>query len=94
MKSFDKHLNQLRKDLFDAAFDPDVCGFATVNELAEASNLSWATVDNLYRGVTKDPRHRTIYKLAIAIKMDLELVGESLGRSVQHKVNRKKRVAA
>lgn len=74
---YKKHLKQLRRDIFDCAFDPDICGFATTNELAEASGLSWTTVDNLYRGITKYPRHATIYSLALAIGMDIQYVKEA-----------------
>ena len=76
MAGYATHLKQLRKDIFEAAFDPDICGFATTNELAEEAGLSWTTVDRLYRGLTKRPHHWTIYRLAKAVKMDIELVKE------------------
>jgi DNA-binding Xre family transcriptional regulator len=77
MSTFKQHLKQLRKDIFNAAFDEDICGFATVNELADAAGLSWQTVDNLYRGKTFEPRHSTIFKLCKAIQMDINLVEEN-----------------
>ena len=76
--TFNQHLRQLRRDIFDAAFDPDICGFATINELANSAGLAWTTVDNLYRGVTKDPKHQTIFKLCKAIQMDLDLAKEAI----------------
>jgi hypothetical protein len=78
MRHYKKHLNQLRKDIFEAAFDPDICGYATVNDLADAAGLDWVTVDRLYRGLTKRPAHKTILSLAKAVKMDLTLVKEVL----------------
>jgi len=67
-------LKQIRKDIFDAAFDPDICGYSTTNELAEEADLCWTTVDNLYRGVTKKPGWFTIVKLAKAVGMDVRLI--------------------
>ena len=75
---YERHLKQVRKDIFEAAFDPDICGFATTNDLAGTSGLNWDTVDNLYRGVTKRPAERTIFQLARAVGMDLALVKEAL----------------
>jgi hypothetical protein len=49
-----------------------------VNDLAAEAGLDWTTVDNLYRGVTKRPAHKTIFALARAVKMDLRLVQEAL----------------
>lgn len=85
MSSFFEVLKRIRKEIFDAAFDVDVCGFQTVNQLADAANLGWTTVDNLRCGSTKEPRLRTIYKLCKAVKMDIALVHEELG------IKRKKR---
>jgi transcriptional regulator with XRE-family HTH domain len=75
------HLKQLRRDIFDAAFDIDICGFTTINSLADAAGLSWTTVDNLYRGRTTEPRYSTIYKLAKAVKMDLRFVKEEFAKT-------------
>jgi hypothetical protein len=78
MTKYRQHLSQVRSDIFEAAFDPDICGFATVNDLAAEAGLDWTTVDNLYRGVTKRPAHKTVFALARAVKMDLQLVQEAL----------------
>lgn len=78
MSTFKSHLKQLRKDIFDAAFDEDICGFSTINELADAAGLSWQTVDRFYRGITFEPRHSTIFKLCKAVQMDITLVDTSL----------------
>ncbi len=71
-------LKQIKSDIFEAAFDEDICGFECVNHLAEEAGLSWQTVDNLYRGKTKHPRFETIEKLAKAVGMDLKLVKHAL----------------
>ena len=80
MTGYKKHLAQLRKDIFEAAFDPDICGYATINELADNAGLCWQTVDRLYRNLTKRPSHQTIYGLAKAVGMDLQLVKEELAK--------------
>ncbi len=75
------HLKQLRKDIFEAAFDPDICGFATINQLADKAGLCWQTVDRFYRGVTFEPRYTTVRKLALAVGMDIALVQEELAHA-------------
>lgn len=70
---FSQHLKELRQEIFEYAFDPDICGFATINDLATTAGLSWQTVENLYRGVTKEPRHSTMWKLCVATGMDIAL---------------------
>ena len=80
MKSpFESHLYNIKREIFDLAFDINVCGFTTINSLATAANLSHATVKRLYEGDTREPRLSTIFKLARAIKMDLGLLKEELG---------------
>lgn len=81
MASYKQHLNQVRKDIFEAAFDPDICGFATINDLADTAGLAWGTVERLYRNETKRPAHSTIFALARAVRMDIELVKEELATS-------------
>jgi DNA-binding phage protein len=71
-------LEQIRREIFSVAFDPDICDFATVNDLADEAGLCWATVDNLYRGTTKEPRLSTFFKLCKAVGMDINLVKEGL----------------
>jgi hypothetical protein len=84
--SFDKKLTQVLSDIFEAAFDPDICAFDTINALAVEANLSWITVQNLYahyrrpKQGTKEPRFSTIYKLAGAVNMDIQLLNEALDR--------------
>lgn len=75
MKRF---LKRLLREIFDLAFDQEVCAYATIEDLAHASKLCPATVHRLYQGITKEPRLSTIYKLARAIKMDIELVKEAV----------------
>lgn len=81
---FNDRLIQVLSDIFEAAFDADICGFDTINSLATTAQLSWTTVANLYahyrrpKQGTKEPRFSTIYKLAHAVKMDIELLDEAL----------------
>lgn len=80
MKSvFQSCLYRIKDEIFSLAFDIDICGFTTINSLADSANLSHATVKRLYEGDTKEPRLSTIFKLAKAIKMDLGLLKEELG---------------
>lgn len=45
-------------------------GFA-INKLATMSNVKQSTLDNIVRGITKNPRVKTLHKLAIAFNMTL-----------------------
>jgi len=76
--NWDKFLHQLRKDIFDCAFDIDICGFQTIGDLAAKAGVCYNTVANLFHGITKEPRLHTIFKLCRAIKMDMGLVREGL----------------
>lgn len=76
--SFIGFLEQIRREIFSVAFDPDICGFSTVNDLADEAGLCWATVDNMYRRQTKEPRLSTFFKLCKAVGMDINLVKEGL----------------
>lgn len=40
-------------------------------KLAEMSGLNLSTIDNITRGVTKNPRLMTLHKIAIALNMTL-----------------------
>lgn len=40
-----------------------------VNKLATMSNVKQSTLDNIVRGVTKNPRIKTIHKVALAFNM-------------------------
>lgn len=73
-REFQDHLKQLRKDIFECAFDPEICDFATVNDLADTAGLAWTTVDNLYRGVTKRPTYHTLYRVCKAINMPVKFI--------------------
>jgi transcriptional regulator with XRE-family HTH domain len=42
-----------------------------INKLATMSNVRQSTLDNIVRGLTKNPRVRTLHKLAIAFNMTL-----------------------
>lgn len=70
--TYAQHLNQLRKDMFECAFDPDICGYATINDLAIAADLDWKTVERLYLGRTKRPAHRTIEQIAKAVGLPIK----------------------
>mgnify|MGYP003426315320 FL=1 len=45
-------------------------GFA-INKLATMSGVNQSTLDNIVRGITKDPRVKTLHKVAIAFNMTL-----------------------
>jgi DNA-binding phage protein len=89
---FKKALDQVRKDIFEAAFDPNICAMGTINELADKAGLAWATVERLYRSKdgTKNPGLRTIFCLAKAVKMDIKLVREGLGFPVKEEKRKTK----
>ena len=42
-----------------------------VNKLATMSGVSQSTLDNIMRGLTKNPRVKTLHKIAIAFNMTL-----------------------
>lgn len=41
----------------------------TVNKLATLSGITQSTVDNLMRGKTKNPKLKTLHKLAVGLDM-------------------------
>ena len=45
-------------------------GFS-INKLATMSGINQSTLDNIVRGLTKDPRAKTLHKIAIAFNMTL-----------------------
>ena len=42
-----------------------------INKLATMSGVNQSTLDNIVRGITKDPRVKTLHKVAIAFNMTL-----------------------
>ena len=42
-----------------------------INKLATMSGMNQSTLDNIVRGITKDPRVKTLHKVAIAFNMTL-----------------------
>ena len=42
-----------------------------INKLATMSDVKQSTLDNIVRGITKDPRAKTLHKVAIAFNMTL-----------------------
>ena len=46
----------------------------TINKLAVMSGVKQSTLDNIVRGLTKNPRVKTLHKLAIAFNMTLSEV--------------------
>ena len=42
-----------------------------INRLATMSNVKQSTLDNIVRGVTKNPRVKTLHKIALAFSMTL-----------------------
>ena len=45
-------------------------GFA-INKLANRAGINQSTLDNIVRGLTKDPRASTLHKVALAFNMTL-----------------------
>jgi len=43
----------------------------SINKLATMSNVKQSTLDNIMRGLTKNPRVKTLHKIAIAFNMTL-----------------------
>ena len=40
-----------------------------INKLASISNVKQSTLDNIVRGLTKNPRIKTLHKIALAFNM-------------------------
>jgi len=43
----------------------------TINKLAVMSDVNQSTLDNIVRGVTKNPRVKTLHKIALTFNMTL-----------------------
>ena len=43
----------------------------TINKLAKMAGINQSTLDNIVRGLTKDPRVSTLHKVALAFNMTL-----------------------
>ena len=43
----------------------------SVNKLASMSDVKQSTLDNIVRGLTKNPRVKTLHKIALAFNMTL-----------------------
>lgn len=43
----------------------------TINKLATLSGLKQSTIDNIIRGVSKNPQAKTLHKIAITFNMTL-----------------------
>ena len=43
----------------------------TINKLANISNVKQSTLDNIVRGITKNPKAKTLHKIANAFNMTL-----------------------
>ena len=43
----------------------------SINKLATMSDVKQSTLDNIVRGITKNPRVKTLHKIAIAFNMTL-----------------------
>ncbi len=41
----------------------------SINKLANMSDVKQSTLDNIMRGITKNPRVKTLHKIAIAFNM-------------------------
>lgn len=80
---YNRATQQTLDDVFEAAYDPTVCGFKKM-ELPRKAKLSYTTVHNLRTGKTRDPRFSTVLKLCRAVGMDPELAREQLGVRLSH----------
>ena len=51
----------------------DLCGERgiAINKLATMSGVSQSTIDNIVRGVTENPRIKTLHKIALAFNMTI-----------------------
>ena len=43
----------------------------SINKLAAMSDVKQSTLDNIVRGITKNPRVKTLHKIALAFNMTL-----------------------
>ncbi len=43
----------------------------SINKLAQMSNVRQSTLDNIVRGLTKNPRIKTLHKIALTFNMTL-----------------------
>lgn len=43
----------------------------TTNQLANLSGITQSTVDNIMRGITKNPKLKTLHKLAVGLDMTI-----------------------
>ncbi len=43
----------------------------TINKLATMSDVKQSTLDNIVRGITKNPRVKTLHKIALAFNLTL-----------------------
>jgi DNA-binding XRE family transcriptional regulator len=82
-KFYDKQTQQLLDDIFECAYDPQICGYRK-GEFAQRCNLSEKTIYLLRTQRTKDPRYSTILKMARSVNMDLDLAREALGLSARN----------
>lgn len=57
------YINRIRKLCKDRGI--------AINKLANMSDVKQSTLDNIVRGVTKNPRVKTLHKLALAFNMSL-----------------------
>ena len=46
----------------------------TINKLATLSGITQSTVDNLMKGKTKNPKLKTLHKLAIGLDMTVSML--------------------
>ena len=51
----------------------------SINKLATMSNVKQSTLDNIMRGLTKNPRVKTLHKIASALETTLEKLFENTG---------------
>ena len=48
----------------------------SVNKLSQMSGVKQSTLDNIVRGITKDPRLTTIHKMTLAEFLDFDALNE------------------
>lgn len=72
-RSYEKELNAIVDRIFEIAADDYVISWG---DLATAAGLSYGCVYNLGERNTRLPQHRTVWRLAKAVGLRLELTSE------------------
>ncbi len=66
-------IRQVLDDIFEAAYDKDICNFSRA-ELADSARLHYSTIYGLETNKYRVPSFGTIMKLCKAVRMDTQFV--------------------